>query len=367
MKGKPEIAVIGLKGLPAFGGAAAVGENIMNELKNNYSFTVYSTSSHTNLKTGEYNGIRQIVFSKIPFKKLNSLFYYMFSALHAITRIRKYDLIHLHHRDAAFIIKILRLRNYKIITTLHGMRLTEKWQKYQGFFSKQDKYLLNKHNTITSVSSIIYSDIINSSGKEVIYIPNGISQQLNTSEEKTISEPYILFAAGRVLPSKGCHLLLKAAIKINFIEKIVIAGDIDQMIDYKSEILTLTQALNVELKGLIKEKKLLFNLLRNAQLFIYPSNTEAMSMMLLEAAAAKVPVICADIPENKIVFNDNEVVYFKSDDVDDLAEKMLYAISHEEQMKSMAERAYFRLIKEYSWSKIASQYDQLYQSLLKQQ
>ena len=29
---KPRIAVIGLKGLPAFGGAAAVGENIINQL-----------------------------------------------------------------------------------------------------------------------------------------------------------------------------------------------------------------------------------------------------------------------------------------------------------------------------------------------
>ena len=30
MKAKPKIAVIGLKGLPAFGGAATVGENLIN-------------------------------------------------------------------------------------------------------------------------------------------------------------------------------------------------------------------------------------------------------------------------------------------------------------------------------------------------
>ena len=42
--GKPKIAVIGLKGLPAFGGAATVGENIINQLKDNYQFFVYSTS-----------------------------------------------------------------------------------------------------------------------------------------------------------------------------------------------------------------------------------------------------------------------------------------------------------------------------------
>ena len=44
---KKKIAVIGLKGLPAFGGAATVGENIIEQLKDKYEFTVYSTSSHT--------------------------------------------------------------------------------------------------------------------------------------------------------------------------------------------------------------------------------------------------------------------------------------------------------------------------------
>jgi len=62
-----KIAVIGLKGLPAYGGAAAVGENLINNLRGKYDFTVYSISSHTNLKTGKYNGYNQIVFKKLPF------------------------------------------------------------------------------------------------------------------------------------------------------------------------------------------------------------------------------------------------------------------------------------------------------------
>ena len=48
--GKIKIAVIGLKGLPAFGGAAAVGENLIEQLKDKYEFFVYATSSHTHTK-----------------------------------------------------------------------------------------------------------------------------------------------------------------------------------------------------------------------------------------------------------------------------------------------------------------------------
>jgi glycosyltransferase involved in cell wall biosynthesis len=357
---KPKIAVIGLKGLPAFGGAAAVGENIIEQLKNKYDFTVYSISSHTNLKTGDYNGYRQIVFKKLPFKRINSLYYYLISALHAITRFQKYDFVHLHHRDAAFIIKILRISNYNIITTLHGTKLTEKWEKYHFFFSMQDKYLLNKHNTITSVSPIIYSEIINSSNKEVIYIPNGINQVLDRLRINEINESFIIFAAGRILPSKGCHLMLEAALKLNLTKKLVIAGDIDQILDYKSKLFSLSKGLNVDYIGLIKDKKSLLEMLANAQLFVYPSNNEAMSMMLLDAASVKIPIICADIPENKVIFNEDEVLFFKTDDLDDLADKISYAINNKLEMSRMAESAYIRLIKVYSWSKISSQYDQLY-------
>ena len=45
---KPKIGIIGLKGLPAFGGAATVGENLISILHNEYDFKVYSVASHTN-------------------------------------------------------------------------------------------------------------------------------------------------------------------------------------------------------------------------------------------------------------------------------------------------------------------------------
>ena len=109
---KYRIAVIGLKGLPAFGGAATVGESIINELKNEYQFTVYAVGSHTHHE-GQQDGYYQIVFRKFFIKKLNILIYYLRSALHCIF-FGKYDLIHLHHVDGAVILPLLRLR-YKVI------------------------------------------------------------------------------------------------------------------------------------------------------------------------------------------------------------------------------------------------------------
>jgi len=67
-----------------------------------YGFTVYTISSRTDIKA-EFNGFAQIVLRKFPVKKLNFLYYYVASALHAVIKGR-YDLVHIHHIDGAFIL-----------------------------------------------------------------------------------------------------------------------------------------------------------------------------------------------------------------------------------------------------------------------
>jgi glycosyltransferase involved in cell wall biosynthesis len=61
---------------------------------------------------------------------------------------------------------------------------------------------------------------------------------------------------------------------------LIVAGDLEQINDYKKEILRLSEGLNVHFVGLIKDKNTLLSIISNADLFIFPSTLEAMSMML---------------------------------------------------------------------------------------
>ena len=245
------IAVIGLKGLPAFGGAATVGENLIAHLKGDYNFTVYSVSSHTHLKTGPYEGSHQIVFSAIKHKKLNTLLYYIKSAFHAFF-IGKYDLIHLHHSDATFILLLLRIK-YKVVVTTHGVQnlgLLPKWKKYKQLFKLQIKYLLPLASTISCVSKTEQNWLFRNYGINAKFIPNGISNTIqHTTKNYTFS---IFFGAGRIIQSKGCDTLLKTLNNINFSGKIGIAGELNQTPDYEKIILQLANKLNVTFLGLIK-------------------------------------------------------------------------------------------------------------------
>ena len=361
---KKEIAIIGLKGLPAFGGAAAVGENIIDQLKEKYNFTVYSTSSHTDSKTRNYNGFRQIVFKKIPFKKLNTLLYYILSSFHAVL-FCKYDIIHLHHNSAVFLIPFLKLR-YKVIVTTHGAHISglrEKWIKYKWFFQGQIKYFLKYADIITCVSKKEKEWFKEKHDLQTNYIPNGINIITKLKEKEKHAE--IFFGAGRIIKSKGCDLLLKALHKIEFSGKIFIAGDLDQSNEHKREILKLSKGLDVEFLGLIKDKKELLSYIKNSKLFIFPSLQEAMSMMLLEAASVKIPIVCSDIRENSDVFSSDEVRFFKSNDYLDLAKSIKYVFSNYDIMQSRALSAFNKLQLDYNWENIAKQYSKVYNRLLK--
>lgn len=362
-KKKPKIAVIGLKGLPAFGGAATVGEKIIEQLKDKYDFTVYATSSHTHFKTGRYNNYRQIVFREISFKRLNSLYYYIISALHAVL-FGKYNLIHLHHRDAAFIMLLLKIK-YKVLLTTHGtFGVRYKWKRYRLYFNIQVKYFVGLANVITCVSRNEQRQFKNIQMRDVNFIPNGINDIIIFKSLPSVQyKNFIFFGAGRIIPTKGCHILLEALHEIDFKGKLIIAGDINQLPHYRDKLISLSKGLDVEFIGLILDKNILLSYLNNSFLFVFPSSREAMSVMLLEGASVKTPIICSNIIENKDVFDDSEVLFFDTDDYIDLAKKIRWAIDNEDLMHEKAHKASHKLMSNFRWCDIAKKYKKIYDNL----
>jgi glycosyltransferase involved in cell wall biosynthesis len=116
----------------------------------------------------------------------------------------------------------------------------------------------------------------------------------------------------------------------------------------------------VRFVDIIKDKTLLLAYLKHARMFIFPSFHEGMSNMLLEAVSVKVPVICSDIPENKQVFNEGEVFYFKAGDVNDLSKKIEFLLHHENKGREVARRGYQRLKRDYNWEQIARRFAEIY-------
>lgn len=359
-----KIAVIGLKGLPAFGGAATVGENIIMQLKDQFEFTVFSTHPYTNLNTCNYNGIKQIVFKGRDKGALTTFVYYVKSMFYCLF-VKKFDLIHLHHAESGFIAPFLRMK-YEIIVTFHGVygnKIDPKFNRYANlFFRFSEKMNIKFANKVISVSDIDRNYCKMKYGREIEYIPNGI----NKIDYKAIDKKYeFLFIAARIYEIKGLHLLLKAIKEYKIIGKLLVIGDLNQQSAYKKQILDLSNELDVEFVPLIKNKDKLFEYIRASKIFIFPSLFEAMSMILLEVVSLKVPVIASDIEANRNIFDPEEITYFRSNDYEDLAINLSYCIHNIQSICKKAELAYTKVIEYYTWSKIGTSYSVIYNDLLK--
>ncbi len=87
-------------------------------------------------------------------------------------------------------------------------------------------------------------------------------------------------------------------------------------------------------------------------------------MMLLEAASLQAPIICSDIPENKAVMQDN-VLYFRSGDAVDLANRIQWSLGHPEEMSDLAQKASGYVKENLTWKKIIGQYEEIYKACMK--
>jgi glycosyltransferase involved in cell wall biosynthesis len=228
-------------------------------------------------------------------------------------------------------------------------------------------------NYATSVSRLDADYLKARFKRNIIYIPNGVDDCIQFDLKRADSklrqvslEPgnYLMFAAGRIDPTKGCHLALEALNLIGNPLKLAIVGDLNQVPSYSDHLREIADENQVVFIPPISDRELLFGMVKQALLFIFPSTTEGMSMMLLEAATLQVPIICSDIPENKIVMQDN-VLYFHSGDAIDLANQLQWALGHPGEMSSLGQKASICVKDNLTWTKIVEQYEDIYEVCVK--
>lgn len=365
-----KIAYLGSKGLPSKSGTERVVEAIASRLSDKHEITIYCDSRYTPKET-KADGIHLIRIATIKGKFTQATSLFLFSALHAL--FSHYDVIHLNGIDASFILPILRLK-YRVVTTAHGTptRLKRrKWGKVAQLIIALMEYpFVYLSSTATSVSLEDANYLKTRYKRNVIYIPNGVDNFIQFDLEKAGSklrqvglEPgnYLLFAAGRIDPTKGGHVLLEAINQLENPLKLAIVGDLNQVPAYTDHLKLLAEGKQVIFIPPIADRELLFGIVKLARIFIFPSTTEAMSMMLLEAASLQAPIICSDIPENRIVLQDN-VVYFHTGDSVDLAKQIRWAIAHPSQMTSLGQKAGVCVKDNLTWENIVLQYEDIYKA-----
>ena len=240
---------------------------------------------------------------------------------------------------------------------LHG-----KWPKYLiPYFRLNEVIHIKLSDKVVVVSKDLFRYFQKfKTNKKVEYIPNGTNSNLSIISPRLKKYKYV-FVAGRIIYIKGLHLLLKALQENSDNSNLLVIGDLFHENKYLEDIIDpLTSNLNITFKEVIFKKELLFNEIASAEFFIFPSLVEAMSTILLEAASIGIPIICSDIVQNKDIFTEKEVLFFKSGDDIDLAEKINYANNNHDEMIKKAKNAQEKVNSKFNWRTIAKRYGNVY-------
>jgi glycosyltransferase involved in cell wall biosynthesis len=365
--GNVRIAILGIKGLPSRFGADRVVEAMVEELSARHQITVYACAALIPRDPG-FTHFRQIGIPSLTGKYLRMPSVLLVSALHALLRGR-YDLVHVHNFEAGFIVPLLRLR-FPVVTTSHGPAyLREKWGGPARLFMRFcDRLSVLGANATTAVSRTQAEEYRKRFHRPVEWIPNAVPPVLPcdcTAGEARLAavgaplSGFLLFVAGRILPSKGCHLLLEAVRELDPALAVVIVGDSSAMPQYEAELRALGRG-RAFFVGFIEEPATLFGLAASARLFVFPSLVEAMAMTLLEIAALEIPAVVSDIPENRSVLDERHVRFFRSGDAADLARALRETLQDPDGTAERARTCGAFLRQTYRRSEVAARYERVY-------
>lgn len=201
--------------------------------------------------------------------------------------------------------------------------------------------------------------------KRIKVLPNSV----DTDKIKPFKSDKILFpnidpkckkilTIRRLVPEKKVDLLIKSFSKLLKNDKniqLIIAGDGPE----KENLVDLTKKLNISNKvlflGYVRYDKLnsLYNL---ADIYVLTSEQEGLSVSLLEALSAAVPVISTNIVGNPEVIIHNETgLLFNPGDINQLTNNLKYILNNPEKAKIIGENARKYIISNYSTPKIINQ------------
>jgi len=357
------IALLGSKGVPGRHGVEVVVDNLATRLAAaGHKVTIFGYLDYFG-GLSEYRGCSLVPINGSSNKFLEMPSHAVKTANLLLSEYRdSFDIIHIHSTDPCMFLKRLK-KYYPIVATSHGRAyLRNEVDPIRKLFSRMaERSFLNICDVSTGVSPIDvdYYNSLGQSKLRVKYIPNGlpkIDSEVPFPQIGSI-EPgkYILFSAGRIIPSKGLHLVQEAIQSIDTDLPFAIVGGKGFDEDYYRQVTQTAKGKCVWL-GFLRDQEL-YGVYKHARVAVFPSLYEAQSMTLLEFLALGVDIVYSDLPENSAITN-GIGLSFKSGDSQSLAESLKRALADECSNEEESRKSILRM---HDWDEITEKYIACYQ------
>jgi glycosyltransferase involved in cell wall biosynthesis len=362
-----KIAIIGQKGIPSTSGGVEkhVEDLSVRLVKAGHEVLVYTRPNYTNKNLSEHKGVKLISLASIATKNFDAITHTFRACLDVVKR--DVDVIHFHAIGPSSLIWLVKLLKpgVPVVATFHCQDYRhQKWGIFARIYLRFGEFVTCRlaDKTIT-VSKNLKEYAAKKYGRVPEYIPNGVEVMGKAAAHEIkyygLKKDNYILALGRIVKHKGLQHLVRAFKNVKTDKKLVIVGGSAHTDKFVKELKDLAAS----------DKRIIFTgpqsgaiineLFDNAYLFVQPSESEGLSIALLEAMAHGVATLVSDIPENREAISYTGYT-FRSKNVSDLIGKLNGLLRNPEVVKAMGEMQKKRAMQEYNWDAIVEKIQKIY-------
>jgi len=260
-----------------------------------------------------------------------------------------------------------KLRGKPIAVTIHDV-YRDMWARRDGFradlMSVFEGVLLGlPYSRIITVSNSTRRKLISSGvpRQKIDVVYNGVNvEEYDEVEAEKPHRPRVIFT-GRLVGYKNVDDLILAFSKLSVDAELYVVGEGPE----REKLQRLARNLEVQdrvfFTGFISEREKI-KLLKSSHVLVLPSSTEGFGISLIEAMAARTPVIAADIPALREVLGGEAGLLFELRNVDDLTDKLGRLLSDEHVQHGLSRRGYELVKAKFNWDRIADRVEEIFQT-----
>lgn len=298
--------------------------------------------------------------------------------LTGVIRRKRIDLVHAHgYKPAVFAFALHVLAGVPVTSTCHLWFEPEKAPIKKRLMVWLEKHAYRRFPRVLAVSEDIRATLVAGGvdASRIEVVSNGVDVQpavLTATERTRLRQAlgirdgeFCVLNAARLTRQKAQWLLVEAAAQLQsagFPCKVLIVGSGELEAELREQIARLGVGDTVRLLGFRDD---VGSILQASDAFALPSLDEGMPMSLLEAAAARLPIIATPVGDiGKLIVDGQSGLVIRPGEVGDIVEAIRRLRDQPAEAKAQAERAYRTVAEVYSSQAMARRHLGIYAGLL---
>lgn len=363
-----KIAIIGSRGYPyVYSGYETFVKEIVERLaEKEYDVTVYCHKNLFSTFPNEVNGVKLVYIATIEKKSLSQFVHSVQSILHAC--LKDFDIILVVNSANGPFGLITKFFGKKTAINVDGLEwLRPKWKglgaKYFYWASKVATRLYDVIITDSDEMRKVYEREFNAKSTVIAYganIRESWHPELINQWGLQLHGYYLI--VGRLIPDNNADIILREFISSSSDRKLVIVGDVPYKDAYAQSLKGLDDP-RVVFTGYVNDQDVLAELYHNCFAYFHGHEFGGTNPTMLKALAYGCAICALETVFNREMLNNDAYGIFFTKEQGNLAGLIHTMEANPHILLDLREKSRKRIIENYTWEKIANQYDELFKSM----